>query len=301
MAEKYGPIFTIKLGMQEAVVVSNWEVAEECLTTKDKAFANRPKLVAAGALGSNNSLFGMASYGPYRRHVRKIVIRDLLSFRQLEMLKHVQEAVVKEFLQESHQLWSKKKDNSKSGRWKKALRDFFELNGKFIIADAFPFLRWLDISGEEKLMKKAAKELEKNFKECLQEHKRRRASGEVESDQDFMDVLLSTLSDTEWCDAESINKAISLIQRDSRVWSAPDDFRPERFLTSHKEVNVKGQHFPLIPFSSGRRMCPAASFALASFALQVLQLTLIGLTNLKATPLEVLISLRLPASSCGLI
>ncbi|GLU04362.1 hypothetical protein SLE2022_215130 [Rubroshorea leprosula] len=99
------------------------------------------------------------------------------------------------------------------------------------------------------------------------------------------------------------------IQRDSRVWSDPDDSRPERFLTSHKEVNVKGQQFQLIPFSSGRRMCPAASFAL-----QVVQLTLsnllqqfefstpfdesidmseaVGPTNLKAT---------LPASSCGLI
>ncbi|GLU04363.1 hypothetical protein SLE2022_215140 [Rubroshorea leprosula] len=36
----------------------------------------------------------------------------------------------------------------------------------------------------------------------------RRNSGEVESDQDFMDVLLSTLSDTEWRVADSINKAI---------------------------------------------------------------------------------------------
>ncbi|GLT47060.1 hypothetical protein SLA2020_207820 [Shorea laevis] len=71
------------------------------------------------------------------------------------------------------------------------------------------------------------------------------------------------------------------IQRVSQVWSDTDDFRPERFLTSHKEVNVKGQHFQLISFSSGRRMCPAASFAL-----QVLQLTLGNLLqHLSSQPL----------------
>ena len=94
------------------------------------------------------------------------------------------------------------------------------------------------------------------------------------------------------------------LHRDPSVWVNPTEFQPERFLTTHKDVDVKGQHFELIPFGSGRRMCPGISFAL-----QVTQLTLAtllhtfeivtpsnepvdmtekaGLTNLKATPLEV--------------
>ncbi|XP_023769582.1 trimethyltridecatetraene synthase [Lactuca sativa] len=44
------------------------------------------------------------------------------------------------------------------------------------------------------------------------------------------------------------------IGRDSVVWDDVDSFRPERFLGS--DIDVKGQHFELLPFSSGRRMCP---------------------------------------------
>ncbi|XP_021285064.1 cytochrome P450 82C4-like [Herrania umbratica] len=103
------------------------------------------------------------------------------------------------------------------------------------------------------------------------------------------------------------------IQRDPRVWSNPSAFKPERFLTSHANVDVRGQQFELIPFGSGRRSCPGASFAL-----QLLHLTLArflhafelstpldqpvdmtespGLTIPKATPLEVLLEPRLPAN-----
>nr|KYP64565.1 Cytochrome P450 82A3 [Cajanus cajan] len=74
---------------------------------------------------------------------------------------------------------------------------------------------------------------------------------------------------------------------------------------------IRGQNFELIPFGSGRRSCPGMSFAL-----QVLHLTLArllhafdfgtpsdqpvdmtespGLTIPKATPLEVLLTPRLP-------
>ncbi|QCD91285.1 cytochrome P450 CYP82D47-like isoform X2 [Vigna unguiculata] len=100
------------------------------------------------------------------------------------------------------------------------------------------------------------------------------------------------------------------IQRDGRVWHDPLDFKPERFLTSHKDVDVRGQNYELFPFGSGRRACPGVSLALrvvhltlatllhsfnvASPSNQAVDMTeSIGLTNLKATPLEVLLTPRL--------
>ena len=50
------------------------------------------------------------------------------------------------------------------------------------------------------------------------------------------------------------------IGRDSSIWDAPEEFCPERFLG--KAIDVKGQSFELLPFGSGRRMCPGYSFGL---------------------------------------
>ncbi|XP_047959346.1 cytochrome P450 CYP82D47-like [Salvia hispanica] len=101
------------------------------------------------------------------------------------------------------------------------------------------------------------------------------------------------------------------MHRDPRVWPDPLEFRPERFLEGDKIVDVKGQDFKMIPFGAGRRICPGANFGqqmvqivlatlLQSFDLstpddQPIDMTeSAGLTNFKATPLDVLITPRLP-------
>ncbi|XP_020592817.1 geraniol 8-hydroxylase-like [Phalaenopsis equestris] len=45
------------------------------------------------------------------------------------------------------------------------------------------------------------------------------------------------------------------IGRDERVWENPDCFVPERFLGG-SEIGFDGHHFELLPFGSGRRICP---------------------------------------------
>ncbi|XP_022152553.1 cytochrome P450 71A1-like [Momordica charantia] len=50
------------------------------------------------------------------------------------------------------------------------------------------------------------------------------------------------------------------IGRDPEVWENPNEFNPERFIG--KSIDVKGQDFELLPFGSGRRMCPGYSLGL---------------------------------------
>nr|WNT44080.1 CYP82N9 [Corydalis yanhusuo] len=52
------------------------------------------------------------------------------------------------------------------------------------------------------------------------------------------------------------------LQRDPNFWIDPTEFKPERFLTENANIDVGGQHFELLPFGAGRRVCPAVSFAL---------------------------------------
>lgn len=257
MADKHGPIFTIKMGIHRALVVSSWEMAKECLTTNDKIFANRPKAAGSEHMTYNYAMFGFSPYGPYWRQVRKIATLELLSNHRLQMLSHVRVSEVNTAIKEIYEVWVKNNNsgNNNNGvgvemkkwfgditlnvifrmvvgkryleatslseigsddRCRKALRDFFELTGTFVVSDALPYLKWLDFGGYEKAMKKTSKELDQLAQRWLEEHKRKRVSGEVNGAQDFMDVMLSILDGAELgisstYDADTINKATSLV------------------------------------------------------------------------------------------
>lgn len=59
------------------------------------------------------------------------------------------------------------------------------------------------------------------------------------------------------------------IHRDTVVWPDPMVFKPERFLTTHNNVDVRSHKFEMLPFGGGRRACPGASYAL-----QIIHLTM---------------------------
>ncbi|XP_076940424.1 cytochrome P450 CYP82D47-like [Bidens hawaiensis] len=450
MADQHGPVFTIKLGVRNVLVVSSGEVAKECFTTNDRVFASRPKSKAAEIMGYNYALFGIAPYGDYWRKVRKIITLEILSQKRVEMLGHVRVSEVRASVMDIYDTWLMNKDNEGSDnmvkvdmkqwfgnlvfnvivriisgkrfqindeegvRFQNAVRRFVELFGAFVVSDFIPFTGSLDLGGYEKEMKVVSTEMDNIIEGWLK--KRKSEPQPQERDQVFMDVLISVLQDAskedfDGYDHDTIIKATCLtiivaasdttavtltwalslllnnpkalktaqeeidehvgkgrlvdesdlrnlvyldaiiketlrlypaaplslphesmedcivngynipkgtrllanlwkIHRDPNIWSNPCEFKPERFLTSQKDIDLKGKHYELLPFGSGRRMCPGVSFAL-----QVLPLTLanvihqfvihkpsnepidmsesLGITTIKATPLEVLLAPRL--------
>ena len=61
------------------------------------------------------------------------------------------------------------------------------------------------------------------------------------------------------------------IGRDLNVWSEnAEEFFPERFIDS--DIDLRGRHFQLIPFGSGRRGCPGMHLGLTNVRLVVAQL-----------------------------
>ncbi|KAF5178174.1 Cytochrome p450 [Thalictrum thalictroides] len=262
LADKYGPVFTIRFGLHKALVVSSWEVAKECFTTNDKALASRPTSVAIKIMTYNGALFGFSPYGTYWRQARKVAVLELLSNNRLELLKHVRSSEVSTSIKELYQVWQQN-CNSEIGSALVEMKSWFTDLTLNVIVRMVAGKRYFGSSvkldnGEGKRLQKA-------------------------------------------------------IQRDPRVWSNPSEFQPERFLTTHANVDLGGKHFEFIPFGSGRRSCPGVSFAL-----HVVHLTLArllqsfdfetpsnaavdmtesaGLSNPKATPLEVLITPRLVSS-----
>ncbi|XP_028780149.1 cytochrome P450 CYP82D47-like [Neltuma alba] len=450
MADKYGPAFTIKMGSCKVLILSSWEMAKECFTVHDRVFSGRPIVTASKLLGYDCAMFGFAPYGPYWRELRKIATIELLSNHRLEKLKHMRTTEVEIAVKELYNLWSSKGcpengvfvdmkqwfgnlclnvllrmvagkryfgANSEDGEaqyCQKVIRDLIHLFGDPVVSDAVPLLKWWDMNGVKKKMKKTAKALDQLIGGWLEEHKQRRLLGEqAREEQDFMDVMLRILQENPipFFDSDTIIKATSLnmiagadsimvaitwalclilnnprvmkkaqdeldiqigreilvkesdiknlpylqatvkeclrlypastlinfleaiedctlssghhvpagtqlmvniwkIHRDEHVWPDPHSFKPERFLSSHKDIDVRGQNYEILPFGSGRRSCPGMSLAL-----QMMHLTLAtllqsfemstpskepvdmtmstGLTNVKATPLEVLLLPRL--------
>ncbi|GFS33157.1 cytochrome P450, family 82, subfamily C, polypeptide 4 [Actinidia rufa] len=186
MADKYGPIFTIRLGIHRAIIVSGPEVARDCFTTNDKAFSNRPKSIAVEHMAYNYAMFAFNPYGPLWREIRKIVTLELLSNHRLaggwfeDLTLKLTVRVV-----------AGKRSNGEGCR--RALREFFELMGVFTVADAVPWLMRLDFGGHEKAMRETAKRLDEVLQEWLEEHKRRRLGGEGPEEHDFMEVMLGIL------------------------------------------------------------------------------------------------------------
>lgn len=450
LADQYGPIFRIRVGLKPALVVCSWEFAKELYTTNDLAISSRPKLTAGKYLGYDNMLFGFAPYGKYWRELRKITVLQLLSNHRLELLKHVRSSEIESSIKEIYKLWAKggngashvlvemkqwfanlnlnltlriiagkryccgeSADNEKEAkRCIEAVREWLRLAGVFVVRDAIPFLGFLDLGGHEKAMKKTAKELDSIAEEWLKEHLHRKKAKEEE--EDFMDVLLSSLEgvDLGGLDVNSVTKAtcvtmltgaadsvvvaltwaLSLLlnnnaalekvqeeldlhvgkerlvtesdlnklqylqaavkesmrlypvgglgghrefsedcivggyhvpkgtrllinlwkmHRDPLVWADPLMFKPERFLTTHRDVDVKGQNFELLPFGGGRRACPGINLALQmthlvlANLLQAFEISSTpgnfpvdmtvspGMTTMKATPLEIMVKPRM--------
>ncbi|PKI36148.1 hypothetical protein CRG98_043447 [Punica granatum] len=245
MADKYGPIFTVKLGLHRALVVSSWEFARECFTVHDKAFSTRPIIAATRLMGYNCAMFGFAPYGPFWREMRRITTTELLSNAQLDKMRHVRASEVENAIKElyehasergsspvdmkrwfgdlnlnfslrfvggKHYQDSRKKDPEYCRR---LVRDFFNMFGVFVLSDAIPMLGWWDMNGYRKLMKQTAKGMDALVGGWLEEHKRRRLSSkegkELEDDdeKDFMGVLIDNLdgASISGFDADTIIKA----------------------------------------------------------------------------------------------
>lgn len=108
------------------------------------------------------------------------------------------------------------------------------------------------------------------------------------------------------------------IGRDPSLWDHPNEFMPDRFIG--KSIDVKGQDFELLPFGSGRRMCPGYSLGLKVIQSSLANLLhgftwklpekmkkedldmneIFGLSTPKKIPLVVIAKPRLPSHLYGL-
>lgn len=246
MADKHGPIFSVRLGSHPAVVVSSSEMIKDCFSTNDQTFASRPSMAVTKYLGYNGAAFALAPYGTYWRYLRKMVTVELLSSHRLQKLSHVRVSELDQSIKDLYlrcekngefskitlskwfedltfnitmrMLIGKRFSNSKNGveerHFKEAIKKALYLSGVFVVSDAIPSLEWMDIGGYLKAMKTTAKDIDKVLENWLKKRVQNRKESKTEGESDFMDVMLSTFLETEiesGCNRDTIIKATLLV------------------------------------------------------------------------------------------
>ncbi|KAJ6304546.1 hypothetical protein OIU77_018244 [Salix suchowensis] len=224
LADKHGPVFSIRLGLRRTLVISSRESVKECLKTNDRKFLNRPSLAASKYMGYDDAFFGFHPYGEYWLEMRKIVTQELLSNRRLQLLMNVRVSEIETCINELYTTCSNgsvlvdmsqwfsyvvasvmfrliagkrycggiAKESEAFGR---AIKEFLYLSGVLVMSDLIPFTGWMDLQGHLKSMKRVAKELDYVVSGWLEEHLQRREAVNVRKEEkDFMDVMLESLA-----------------------------------------------------------------------------------------------------------
>ena len=91
LSTQYGPIFNLRLGFSQCIVVSSASVATEIFKTHDLSFADHHQIAFSEKTPYGNSGFFSAPYGDYWRFIKKLCMMELLSTGQLERSRSVRE------------------------------------------------------------------------------------------------------------------------------------------------------------------------------------------------------------------
>ncbi|KAK3230708.1 hypothetical protein Dsin_002589 [Dipteronia sinensis] len=224
MADKYGKVFLIRLGIHLALVISSWKWQKKVSppTTRSSLHV---KSLAVKLMGYDHLMLGFASQGPYWHDVRKLATVELLSNHRLELLQHVHDMETNSFIKELYAECIKN-----GGLVAVAMKERFEALGMNIakliavglvlVSDTVPFLGWLDVvNGYISKMKKTARELDFVLRNWVDEHRQRRLNRKINEEQDYIHVMLSTMDDGKISaqDANTVIKANCLDQLNLHV------------------------------------------------------------------------------------
>ncbi|CAN1329047.1 Dimethylnonatriene synthase [Linum perenne] len=179
-------------------------------------------------------------------------------------------------------------------RYKAAVEEAVRLSGVFVASDALSWLEWVDLGGYVRDMKKAAKVIDEVVGKWLDERNGGDGGGDGGGgDRDFMDVMMSSLGGDLELDVDysrdTIIKATTLVRSGSTsltvTWALSLLLNhPTILVTAQAELDrhvgrkrwvqesdipnltylqaIIKSEFVYLPFSYGRRSCPAVNLGM---------------------------------------
>ncbi|XP_074294555.1 cytochrome P450 71AU50-like [Silene latifolia] len=200
LATIYGPIFKVRLGLIDCIVVNSPSHAKEILKDQDVIFANRNHTVA-GKLATFGALdIAFNDYGLEWRKLKKIFVSEMLSSANFDVSYNLRKRHVKKMITKTYRragelvdigdlifftifnsvmsmVWGdtiKGKDGediqSFATDFRSLIGDFMLLLGTPNVSDFLPFLACLDLQGIRRRMKSVADRIEMLFDLAIDNH-----------------------------------------------------------------------------------------------------------------------------------
>ncbi|KAJ4981017.1 hypothetical protein NE237_031854 [Protea cynaroides] len=220
ISAQYGPILLLKFGSRRILHVSSPSAVEECFTTNDVVFANRPHFLSGKYFAFDYTTLTTASYGQHWRNLRRLTTLEIFSSTRLQMFSKIRTNEVSLLLRrlfdgagkaskivEMKSLFFEVTLNGmmmmiagkryygdddhvdKARQFQELVEEMFAAAGASNVADFLPLLKWVYFNGVEKKLVRLQRRRDQFMLELIEEYRTARTHSKDE--KTLIDVLLS--------------------------------------------------------------------------------------------------------------
>ncbi|KAF5755356.1 putative cytochrome P450 [Helianthus annuus] len=217
MAQRYGPIFKLKLGTKTYIVISSPDLAKAVVREQDEIFANRDPPVAAKIVSYGRRNIGWSDNNSHLRNLRKLFIHEIMSNKNLEASSTFRRTEVRKTVKQLYEkvgtevdvggmafltslrvvtnvLWGNSLVEDEKGRnvgieFREVVTEAVGLLGAANMSDFFPVLSRMDLQGVEQRMTVAWKKIDEILERKIEE-KIASKTEDQHGRKDFLEILL---------------------------------------------------------------------------------------------------------------
>jgi cytochrome P450 len=235
LAARYGPVFSLRLGARNAVVVSSAACARECFTEHDVNFANRPQFPSQLLVSYGGTSLIISNYGPRWRSLRRVATVQLLSAHRVACMSGVIAAEISAMTRRLYRAAAADRSGARiqlkrrlfelslsvlmetiantkgtrpvadadtdmsmeSQEFKKVMDELITYIGPANMWDFLPVMRWFDVFGVRNKILAAVSRRDAFLRRLIDAERQRLEKSAGEGDKKSMIAVLLTLQKTE--------------------------------------------------------------------------------------------------------
>ena len=216
-SKKYGPLFSLQLGLRRVIVVSSPKLAKVVMKDHDLDCCDRPKLLGQQKLSYDGLDMAFSPYSSYWREIRKICVIHVFSSKRVSCFSSIRNFEVKQMIKtisryastsevtNLNQLLTSlsstvicrialgkryEEEGTERSMFHRLFSECQVMMSSFFVSEYIPFMGWDDtLRGLHARLERTFKEMDKFYQQVIEEHMAD-SHKKTPQEQDIVDVLL---------------------------------------------------------------------------------------------------------------